>query len=91
MSEKAEVKKKWAEELFKKYYSVKQIQVFCLFLYFLTEILLFIILTLLPIKVVFNWLLLQMKGIQKVFNLIILIVFTLHIYLYFNHKIRKII
>jgi hypothetical protein len=55
------------------------------------EVCLFVILTLLPIKVTFYFELQATGAVQRWLDLGILIVFLLHIYLYLDHKVRRLV
>lgn len=49
------------------------------------------ILTILPIKVTFNFELSQAQDVQNALDVSILIVFTLHVYLYLDHRVKKLV
>lgn len=55
------------------------------------EILLFLVLTILPIKITFNWLLESYDSVQQSVDIIIVLIFLLHVYLYLDHKVKKLV
>lgn len=59
--------------------------------YFVVEILLFAFLTVLPIKIVFNWLLVSFGDLYTILDCAVMVIFTAHIYLYLNYKLGKLV
>lgn len=52
---------------------------------------LFIYLTLLPIKLTYHWLLVDIDGVNSTIEIFVVCIFTAHIYLYLNYKLGKLV
>jgi len=73
------------------YFQIEWVQVVNLIFYFIIEIMLFVFLTLLPIKITYHWLLIDIEGVNSTIETVVVIIFTSHIYLYLNYKLGKLI
>jgi len=88
------VQQEWGnrfEKVLVKYYQVEWWQRVTLVVYFLVETALSVLLTLLPIKLAFNDVLLRQPTFQSVLDVLAVVVFTLHVYLYLNYKVGKLV
>ena len=52
---------------------------------------LFVFLTLLPIKLTYHWLLIDINGVNSTIETVVIVIFTSHIYLYLNYKVGKLV
>jgi hypothetical protein len=73
------------------YFQIEWVQVVNLVFYFIIEIMLFVYLTLLPIKLTYHWLLIDINGVNSTIETIVIVIFTSHIYLYLNYKLGKLV
>ena len=73
------------------YFQIEWVQVVNLIFYFLIEILLFVFLTLLPIKLTYHWLLVDIKGVNSTIETAVVVIFTSQIYIYLNYKLGKLV
>ena len=88
------VQKDWGnrfEKALLRYYQVEWWQRVTLVIYFLVEAALSILLTLLPIKLAFNDVLQSQPGFQTALDILAVVVFCLHVYLYLNYKAGKLV
>ena len=79
------------ERVLLSYFQIEWVQVVNLILYFIVEVILFVFLTLLPIKIVFNWKLVEIQGVNETIETIVVVIFTAHIYLYLNYETGKLV
>lgn len=73
------------------YFQIEWVQVVNLVFYFLVEVVLFVFLTLLPIKITFNWKLVAIEGVNSTIDIVVVVIFTAHIYLYLNYELGKLV
>jgi hypothetical protein len=73
------------------YFQIEWVQGVNLVFYFLVEILLFVFLTVLPVKLTFHWLLVDIEGVNKGIETAVVVIFTAHIYLYLNYKLGRLV
>lgn len=80
-----------AERLLLAYFQIEWVQTANLALYFIVEIVLFIFLTLLPIKITYGWLLKSVDRFHTIVDSSAVVIFSVHVYLYLNYKLGKLV